>query len=169
MWSAAPPTLNEAKRCFDSDNIVATTDLERVIADWAKCSGNKLVLHTLPGTTEYPALPDEVSQTALDKLHITHSTENLLTALHIARLTKTPFEIDLIREANRISSNAHETLMRTLGKFAQARKGHDGRTGKEMLDEREIEGEADAEAIFVAACRRQGYVHQLVAPCWLGL
>jgi Xaa-Pro dipeptidase len=101
-------------------------------------------------------LPDAASPDDLAKLKITTSSEYLLTALHIARLTKTPFEVDLMREANRISSNAHEVLMRTLGKFAQARTGKGQRTGKELLAEWEIEGEADAEAVFVAACRRQG-------------
>ena len=162
MWSAAPPTLEEARRCFDADKVVSTSELAHVLAESARCAAEPgsmeggLILHTLPATMEYPALPAEVSPAALDKLQVTHSAEHLLTALHRARLTKTPHEVELMREANRISSNAHEVLMRTLGKFAAARKGHAARTGKELPAEWEIEGEADAEAIFVAACRRQG-------------
>jgi Xaa-Pro dipeptidase len=161
MWSAAPPTLEEARNSFDSDNIISTAELSNVLADSAKCANNELTLHTLPSTMEYPALPADASHKALEKLKITQSTEHLLEALHIARLTKTPFEIDLMREANRISSNAHEVLMRTLGLHAQARQeGGKGekmeRTGRELLAEWEVEGETDAEAVFVAACRRQG-------------
>lgn len=116
------------------------------------------MVHIVPMTKEYPALPEhllDLLQTKAD-----HSTQHLLTALHIARLTKTEHEIQLMREANRISSAAHEVVMRELGKHAKARKDGNGsgkeRTGKEMLAEWEVEGEADAEAVFVAACRRQG-------------
>ena len=114
-----------------------------------------LVLHTLPTTTEYPALPP-----AIQTLGVT--TEHLLTALHIARLTKDEAEIDLIRVANRISSAAHEMLMHELGRFSlrRADKAFTARqrTGKEGVTEWEVESEGDAEAVFVAACRRSGCV-----------
>lgn len=93
------------------------------------------------------------------------SAEYLLTALHVARLTKDEAEIELIREANRISSVAHELLMRELGKYSKRRSGVSGkgtvweRSGKEAVAEWEMESEGDAEALFVAACKRSGYVH----------
>ncbi len=58
--------------------------------------------------------------------------------------------------------------MRELGRFSRKRAGiipsveKDGgggekkRTGLEMIAEWEIESEADAEAVFVAVCRRAG-------------
>ena len=153
MWSVPPPTLEEARQRFDSDAFLYTS----VLPDTLKAAGIH-VLHTLPNTTDYPALPSD----ALDTVGIKATTDHLLQALQIARLTKDEAEIDLIREANRISSGAHETLMRELGRYAKRREmslvdgTHRSRTGKEGIAEWEIESEGDAEAVFVAACRRAG-------------
>lgn len=89
---------------------------------------------------------------------VLHSTAYLLTALHRARLVKTEAEIDRIRYANLITSGAHEVVMRELGRFANDKTGVErkDRTGREMVHEWKIESEGDAEAVFVAACRRAG-------------
>lgn len=80
-------------------------------------------------------------------------------------MIKTEYEIELIREANRISSGAHEVLMRELGRYAKRRAdagstGSNGkekeRSGKEGITEWEVESEGDAEALFLASCRRMG-------------
>jgi Xaa-Pro dipeptidase len=147
MWSVAPPTLEEARAKFDSDDIQYTTDLEAQIS---KFSGT---IHTLPATMEFPPLPPSLKSKKDDELR---------TALHIARMVKTDYEIELIREANRISSGAHEVLMRELGRYAKKRLSASGsggdqeRTGKEGIMEWEVESEGDAEALFVATCRRMG-------------
>ena len=89
-------------------------------------------------------------------------TDKLREALHIARMIKTDYEIELIREANWISSGAHEVLMRELGRYAKKRSEAAGsgkekeRSGKEGITEWEVESEGDAEALFVASCRRMG-------------
>lgn len=148
MWSVAPPTLNEARAKFDSDDIQYTTDLKGLLSEF---SGT---IHTLPSTMEFPALPSDIKGKGVD--------DQLRTALHIARMVKTDYEIELIREANRISSGAHEVLMRELGRYAKKRvsapdSGKDKeRTGKEGITEWEVESEGDAEALFVASCRRMG-------------
>lgn len=152
MWSVAPPSLEEATERFDSDKIQHTSTLAEVIQ-----SIGKTILHTLPVTTEYPALPVVVTKCSV----VEHLTDHLLTALHTARLTKDEFEIDLIREGNRISSMAHEVLIRELGAYSKKRGSGTGkterqRTGKEGVKEWEVESEGDAEAVFVAACRRAG-------------
>jgi Xaa-Pro dipeptidase len=147
MWSVAPPTLEESRAKFDSDSIQYTTELETLV------SGFKGTIHTLPPTMEFPSLPSYLKNQVEDGLR---------TALHIARMVKTDYEIELIREANRISSGAHEVLMRELGRYAKKRlDATDGqkekeRTGKEGIVEWEVESEGDAEALFVAACRRMG-------------
>jgi Xaa-Pro dipeptidase len=92
---------------------------------------------------------------------VSHRTDLLLRALHIARLTKDEHEIALIRKANQISSGAHEVLMRELGRHASRRKDGEGkgtkeRTGTEAVGEWEVEAEGDAEALFVATCKRMG-------------
>lgn len=50
--------------------------------------------------------------------------------------------------------------MRELGRFANDKAGIDfkERSGRELLSEWKIESEGDAEAVFVAACRRAGCV-----------
>jgi Xaa-Pro dipeptidase len=150
MWSIAPPTLEEAKGKFDSDSIQYTTELESHISNF------KGTIHTLPDTMEFPSLPSG-SKTAGEKV-----TDKLREALHIARMVKTDYEIELIREANRISSGAHEVLMRELGRYAKKRAEsaangkNKERSGKEGITEWEVESEGDAEALFVASCRRMG-------------
>lgn len=155
MWSVAPPTLDEAKGKFESDEITYTTDLDQHL------SSVDGTLFTLPLTTEYPALPS-CAQPIISK-GSKHETHTLRRALHRARLVKTEYEVELIREANRISSGAHEVLMRELGRYAKKREvagdqasSSKERSGKEGLSEWEVESEGDAEAVFVAACRRMG-------------
>ncbi|WWC65841.1 uncharacterized protein I303_108463 [Kwoniella dejecticola CBS 10117] len=165
MWSVPPPSLEQAGHLFESDNIQHTTSLEGFLKSAVSCAPDaEVVLHTLPRTMEYPALPSIIG----DMKALTITTDHLFTALHIARTTKDEAEIERIREANRISSGAHETVMRELGKFAakraQASIFSKSRTGKETLDQWEIESEADAEAIFVAACRRMGATTQAYLP-----
>jgi Xaa-Pro dipeptidase len=168
MWSVAPPTIEEATARFDSDNVVPTSSLSDILKASMTCTP-ELVLHTLPVTQEFPALPAAVlslleakSVEKDGKTHfLEHRTDLLLTALHISRLTKDEAEIDLIREANRISSGAHEVLMRELGRHAAKRresvgKGGKERSGRELVGDWEVEGEADAEALFVASCKRMG-------------
>lgn len=167
MWSVAPPSLEEANAAFDSDIIIEWDGLEGMFKAEAR-EENGYILHTMPLTKEFPALPDFVQEAIKSKVvkadddeyTIQHNPELLRKAIQIARLTKDEYEIELIREANRISSGAHETLMRELGKFAKRRaegKVEAGdRTGNEGLEQWEVEGEGDAEALFVAACRRLG-------------
>ena len=167
MWSVAPPTLEEAQASFDSDGITYLDGLDGLLDGAVICAkdapGGKLVLHTLPNTMEFPPFPTSVQKhlEGGDKSIVQQNTEYLLTALHIARITKDEFEIGLIREANRISSDAHEVLMRELGRFADKRKAGGGgksvkRDSKEGLQKWEVESEQDAEALFVATCKRAG-------------
>lgn len=156
MWSVAPPTLEDAAARFDAGAIKSTVDIGSGLASLANSNAT---LHTLPLTTEYPPLPAAV----LDALRTTkaHRTELLREAFHRARLTKTEGEIERIRHANAITSGAHEVLMRELGRFAAQRAKQGGqetkvRTGHEGITAWEVESEADAEALFVATCRRMG-------------
>ena len=160
MWSVAPPTLEESEEMFDSDKIAYLEEVDetikRVVKEADK-TGKEIIIHTLPLTLEFPALPEILS--SLESKSVKRDTELLLDAVQIARLTKDEYEIDLIREANRISSGAHEVLMRELGRFADKRRGEAGkrkRSGKEGLTMWEVESEGDAEALFVATCRRAG-------------
>ncbi|WVF68256.1 hypothetical protein IAT40_003021 [Kwoniella sp. CBS 6097] len=168
MWSIPPPSLPEAEATFDSDKVQYTTGLEAFLQDAVKCSKSTtrtdLIFHTLPRTMEYPALP-----TTLDSIQgISLNTDYLFKALHIARMIKDDQEISFIKRANEISSGAHEVLMRELGRFASKREQKQvdktTRHGKEGLTQWEIESEGDAEAVFVATCRRMGATTQAYLP-----
>jgi Xaa-Pro dipeptidase len=141
MWSVAPLSLDEARVTIESDQISLISDLD------AAMKGLE-VIHVLPHTLEYPPLPP---------LQTTSEDRYLLEALHRARLVKDEEEIELIREANRISSGAHEVLMRELGRYAQKRRVKE-RNGKAGIIDWEVESETDAEALFVATCKRAGCV-----------
>ncbi|EIW71477.1 hypothetical protein TREMEDRAFT_42855 [Tremella mesenterica DSM 1558] len=164
VWSVPPPSLEEARVTYDSDDIQHTTKLSSAIH---QALNSDIVLHVLPVTLDYPPLPATIAnllrptERSNGFLGLSHTSEYLLTALQRSRITKTSYEIDLLREANRISSQAHEVLMRELGKHANRRKesqkgNRKVRTGKEMLSEWEVKGEQDAAALFEAICKRMG-------------
>ena len=165
MWSVAPPTLDEARGKLESDDISYTSDLAGRLSEF------KGTVYTLPLTMEYPSFTTTTRE-ILDRLASSEGgagehndkVEGLRIALHKARMVKTEYEIELIREANRISSGAHEVLMRELGRYAKRRAAAGGagsgkekeRSGKEGITEWEVESEGDAEALFLASCRRMG-------------
>lgn len=165
MWSVPPPDIAEAGQMFDFDaGELGFTgkDDEAWLTALLEKSGDK-VIHVLSTTSEggYPTPSPwitQILQTIPPTIHLTAS--HLQKAFHHARLIKTAQEITYIREACRITSGAHEIVMRELGKFAARREAKGAevakRDGKEGLAEWEIESEGDAEAVFVAACRRAG-------------
>lgn len=65
----------------------------------------------------------------------------------------------MIRKANEISSRAHEVIMRVLGKAVKDKLSGKSQAGTLLMPgDWLIEKEAEAEAIFVASCRREGCV-----------
>lgn len=165
MWSVAPPTLEDAAARFDAGAILSTSELEAHIAQLEETT-----IHTLPVTHEFPPLPSCVLDAFKKNAHC---TTHLRRAFHLARLTKTPEEIELIRKANDITSCAHEVLMRELGRYAAKRAktiaaGTKERTGTEGPAQWEVESEQDAEALFVATCRRMGAEQAYLPICASG-
>lgn len=166
MWSVPPPTLEVASKTHDVNRVDHPESLDQILKDLIESPAGS-ILHILTNdTTMFPRLPLEptmVEGTSL--LKITH--DYLLPALHQARLIKTPDELQSIKKANEISSRAHETVMRVLGaavRGAIARGKGAGETRPLLPGEWLIEKEAEAEAIFVASCRREGSIHQAYLP-----
>jgi Xaa-Pro dipeptidase len=162
LWSPAPPTLQEAHDMYAVDEIEHPPELVAAILRLPQGT----IIHLLPETDKFP----NISASEVDGLKAalqsapTKTTEYLLPALHRTRLIKDPYEIAMIRKANAISSRAHEVIMRVLG-LAVAGKikkqpSHTPLLPREWL----IEKEAEAEAIFVASCRREGAAHQSYLP-----
>jgi Xaa-Pro dipeptidase len=174
LWSVPPPSLEvAASRCGFSKEEMGYSGIndEPYVMNLLGNAQKTTVVHVL--TTKlldpfYPQPSSWLTQLWDPKNEYApfFTSEFLLKALQRARLIKTSQEIEYIREANRITSGAHEVVMKELGRFARRRDvnaiGPDGktpatkRTGKEGLTEWEIESEADAEAVFVATCKRAG-------------
>ncbi|XP_006457038.1 hypothetical protein AGABI2DRAFT_229306 [Agaricus bisporus var. bisporus H97] len=165
MWSIPPPDLVQARGLFDATNIEHPTSFPQAINALLKDAPNALV-HTLPKNSPlFPQLPSQYlnqfspNASPIDKY--------LLAALQRARLIKDAGELALIKKANEISSRAHETVMRVLGlavKNKISREKDAGVTRPLLPGEWLIEKEAEAEAIFVASCRREGSIHQAYLP-----
>ena len=159
MWSVPPPTPDAAREAHDVGYVGLTTELATAIVDALSASPDALV-HTLPiASSLFPELPDKYLKLARGGAAV--SDEYLLPALHRARLVKDADEVERIRTANQISSRAHEVVMRVLGKGVREQEKAAGAGGapRPLLPEDWlIEKEAEAEAIFVASCRREGCV-----------
>jgi Xaa-Pro dipeptidase len=152
MWSLPPPSLDEAKGTHDVDEIRHTTELTDILGDTLLNDQNRPLLHIIDSALFPPLTASFVKSGAKSASTSTY----LLSALHHARLIKTPHEISLVRKANAISSRAHEVVMNLLGKGAG--KPLRNAKGGELPEEWRIEKEAEAEAVFVASCRREGFV-----------
>lgn len=161
MWSVPPPSLDDAKRTHDVTHLNHPPVLPESIKTLIKAFPDAL-FHTLPRASPlFPYISEEYTQPILAPENENGAITDayLLSALHHARLTKDEDEIALIKRANQISSRAHETVMRVLGKavIGGIQRGEDAGFDRPLLPgEWLIEKEAEAEAIFVASCRREG-------------
>lgn len=164
MWSIPPPTIPEAREKHDVSDILHTGSFSSSFVSALTAAPDALV-HTLPQTAQFPALPPPLFEGAAHSS--SPSDAYLLPALHRARLTKSDAEVQRIRRANEISSRAHEVVMRVLGAGVRAAPLMTPASRDSEISQRHhpllpsnwlIEREAEAEAIFVASCRREGYV-----------
>lgn len=163
MWTVPPPTLDEAKKNHDVTDIDHTAALPAAIERLIKALPGAL-FHTLPRNSPlFPILPEEYTQQVLS-LGGAVTDLYLLPALHQTRLTKDADEIAAIKHANEISSRAHEVVMRVLGKAVKGKIQAEAGVVKRPLLPGEwlIEKEVEAEAIFVASCRREGSVYRFL-------
>ncbi|KDQ22697.1 hypothetical protein PLEOSDRAFT_36612 [Pleurotus ostreatus PC15] len=169
MWSVPPPSIEDAAKIHDVTKVDHPAALPGVLETLAKAYPDALC-HTLPrGSPLFPSLPGKYTDILLTSGDKTLAVTDayLLPALQRARLTKTEAEITAIRQANQISSRAHEVVMRVLGAAVRGaiNKAEGAGVSRPLLPgEWLIEKEAEAEAIFVASCRREGSVHQAYLP-----
>ncbi|EIN04117.1 Creatinase/aminopeptidase [Punctularia strigosozonata HHB-11173 SS5] len=165
MWSVPPPNLDIASKTHDVTKVAHTTALTPTLTQLLAAFPSALI-HTLPPTSLFPTLPPQYRALLGAGANVTDAY--LLGALHRARLLKTDPEIALIRRANAISSRAHEVVMRVLGAAVKgALRGQDPASigaRPALPGEWLVEKEQEAEALFVASCRREGAVHQAYLP-----
>ena len=152
MWSIPPPTLDIARKTHDVTDVLHTSSFASSLAAALQASGGSALIHTLPQIAEFPTLPP------LPDAARPSAASFLLSALHRARLIKSAAEIAHIRRANAISSRAHEVVMRVLGTGVRRALAQDDAAAAvlSLPGDWLIEKEAEAEAIFVASCRREG-------------
>ncbi|KAH9484932.1 putative Xaa-Pro aminopeptidase PEPP [Psilocybe cubensis] len=166
MWSVPPPSLAEAQQAYDVTTVEHPSAIPAAIDTLLKALPGAL-FHTLPRNSPlFPILPAQYTQKVLDADGAVTDLY-LLSALQTARLIKDSDEIAAIKKANEISSRAHEVIMRVLGKAVKGKieAGAGAGVDRPLLPgEWLIEKEAEAEAIFVASCRREGSVHQAYLP-----
>ncbi|KAI0781606.1 Creatinase/aminopeptidase [Irpex lacteus] len=166
MWSVPPPTVDEAVRTHEATKIAHPASLPEAINDILKAYPDA-TFHVLPrGSPLFPVLPEQFTS-LVSSANAVITDAYLLPALHLARLTKDAFEVSEIKRANDISSRAHETVMRVLGQGVKGliKRGEGAGVKRPLLpSEWLIEKEAEAEALFVASCRREGAVHQAYLP-----
>ncbi|KAH7907319.1 metallopeptidase family M24-domain-containing protein [Hygrophoropsis aurantiaca] len=169
MWSVPPPSPEEAKKMYDVTEISHPPGLHKAIQTALKAFPGAL-FHTLPRNSPlFPILPEGYTAAILSPDNESSAVTDayLLTALQHVRLIKDEHEIALLRQANDISSRAHETVMRVLGRAVRGKILLEKGAGVDrplLPGEWLIEKEAEAEAIFVASCRREGAVHQAYLP-----
>jgi Xaa-Pro dipeptidase len=171
MWSVPPPTSQEARKTHDFENVeYCPSDFEDTIEKVVKELKGGLV-HTLPTD---PALWPKIRSGYTQRLResaakgVTLTDVYLLAALQQTRLEKDSDEIELIKRANAVSSRAHEVVMRVLGMAVKGKiGGQDARNRLLLPGEWLIEKEAEAEAIFVASCRREGYSSLILIVCYV--
>ena len=158
MWSVPPPSLDDARQTHDVTDIDHPAALPAAIDILIKALPGAL-FHTLPRNSPlFPVLPEEYTQQVLCS-GAAVTDLYLLSALQQTRLTKDADEIGAIKHANEISSRAHEVVMRVLGMAVKGKIQAETGVNRPLLPgEWLIEKEAEAEAIFVASCRREGSV-----------
>ena len=165
MWSVPPPSIEEASATLDVTRVDHPAAIPDVIQEQIKAFPGAIV-HILPSSSLFPKIPTQYTAAFLSG-NVRVTEDYLLTAVHRARLTKDAAEIELIRRANQISSRAHETVMRVLGQGVRGliKRGKGAGTDRPLLpNEWLIQKEYEAEALFVASCRREGYEALLGIP-----
>ncbi|KAJ7046743.1 Creatinase/aminopeptidase [Mycena alexandri] len=169
MWSVPPVSLAAAQEIHDVTRVDHPPALPAAVAKLMKALPGAL-FHVLPRASPlFPAIEEEYLQPILAAENQGGAVTDfyLLSALHRARLTKDAHEISLIQKACDISSRAHEVVMRVLGAAVKGGIVAGAGAGVErplLPGEWLIEKEAEAEAIFVASCRRENAVHQAYLP-----
>lgn len=160
MWSIPPPTKDEASSSFDVSRVDHVQNISGAITEQLQAFPGAIFHIISNESLLFPTVSPQLIEVATAGGAVI-TDKYLLSALHQARLTKDEFELAEIQKANEISSRAHETVMRVLGQgvLGAIKKAKGAGVDRPLLPgEWLIQKEAEAEALFVASCRREGSV-----------
>ncbi|KAF1976147.1 putative Xaa-Pro aminopeptidase [Bimuria novae-zelandiae CBS 107.79] len=135
IWSGLPMTVEEAKQKYDVDEVKTTVEVNSHLASTS----------TSAQTTIF-AIPEQVSD---DITFLSYKQKNfdlLKSAIETCRVTKSDYEVALLRKANVISTAGHINVMKAAPK---------------------AKNETELEAVFIKSClernaKNQSY-HSIVA------
>ena len=122
IWSGLPLSPSDALTKYDVDAVLTTSDLASHLGSLSPAK----LLHL-----DNQGVPVEASSGAHPPAPTPEDQQALREALETSRITKTPYEIALLRHANEITTAAHTALLRSL---------------KHTQNERELE------AVFTERC-----------------
>ncbi|KAI8931236.1 hypothetical protein NX059_011584 [Plenodomus lindquistii] len=135
IWSGLPMSVDEAKAKYDIDDCKTTKDLNSHLTSTSESAQSTIY-----------AIPEQISDHVTFLSYKEKEFKQLKTAIEYCRVTKTDYEIALIRKANDISTAAHIAVMKAASK---------------------AKNECELEAVFLKSCvernaKNQAY-HSIVA------
>ncbi|KAH7382629.1 putative Xaa-Pro aminopeptidase [Phaeosphaeria sp. MPI-PUGE-AT-0046c] len=135
IWSGLPMSPEEAKAKYDIDECKTTNEVNPHLASSSESAQSTIY-----------AIPEQISDETTFLSYKNKELSQLKTAIEYCRVTKSDYEIALIRKANVISTNAHVSVMQAAAK---------------------AKNECELEAVFLKSCvernaKNQAY-HSIVA------
>ncbi|KAI8867963.1 hypothetical protein GQ42DRAFT_167707 [Ramicandelaber brevisporus] len=102
VWIGVPPTASELSAKYECDELRYNDELSQVLAEL-----NPTAIYMLNSQDPAKVLPSEF-------VALADTSDALIEAIHEARMFKTPYEVELMRHANKVSSEAHAELMKNV-------------------------------------------------------
>ena len=135
IWSGLPMTVEEAKEKYDVDEVKTTKDVNSHLASTSTSAQSTIF-----------AIPEQISDDITFLSYKQKSFDLLKLAIETCRITKSDYEVALLRKANAISTEGHIAVMKA---------------GPQARNETELE------AVFLKSClernaKNQSY-HSIVA------
>ncbi|QDS77703.1 hypothetical protein FKW77_003893 [Venturia effusa] len=108
VWGGAGSTKSEAEDLYDVDAIAYLSELERDTKTWWKTGDGKLYLL-------HPIQSHAIASIGTSSPRVDATT--LQSAIDQCRVIKDDYEIDLIRQANKVSADAHRAVLEKIKSF----------------------------------------------------
>jgi Xaa-Pro dipeptidase len=141
IWMGATPSIEECKERYDVDHVSLIFDIESYLVKWVH-STKGASIYALHESQSPPFSTAGVCVNDWRLLKRLVNVTKLQPAMDAARVIKSDHELQMIREANKISGKAHVNVLRGIKKFTN---------------------ESQVEAVFEATCVADNAKHQAYA------